>query len=279
MRKFLLACCGTAFTISFSVISLIPESLYLNIKTEMIKIDAAVLKIDNGYFILICRLMILAATIAICVFLGLLFRSIWWKRKIHGKSYTIIVQYGDLFKKKKCKKVINFDECFTTKVGEAPSEIKPGSICGKYLLSNPNLDIRKLITDCGLKPIKKKSKYQKQDSYKPGSIVPNGDYLLMAFAKLNNDGLGEMSYDEYLMCLETLWKDINKYYGSKSVCMPILGSGRTQFDGVQPSQQKLLDIMIESYKLSGTKIKLPYKLYIICCRSENFTLNQIGQTL
>lgn len=278
MLKLLLACCGTAFTISSAVISLIPESLYLNIKTGAIKLDA-VSKIDNGLFILVCRLIIIAATIGICVFLGMLFRSIWWKRKIHGKTYTIIVQYGDLFKRKKCRKVINFDECFTTKVGDAPSEIKPDSICGQYLLANPNLNIQQLIADCGLKPVKKKSEYQKQDSYKLGSIVQNGDYLLMAFAKLSNAGLGEMTYDEYLSCLETLWKEIDAYYGSKSVCIPILGSGRTRFDGIKPSQQELLDIMIESYKLSRTKIKLPHKIYIICRKVENFSLNKIGQTL
>ncbi len=278
MLKLLLACCGTASSITSAIISLVPESLYLKLKAGMPEIDT-VSKIEDGNYILICRLLIFVVVFIICTIFGLLIRSVWRRRRFRGKNYTIIVQYGNLFKKKKCKKIINFDECFTTKVGESPSAIKPDSVCGQYLLANPNLNIKKLITDCGLKPIKKKSEYQKQDSYKPGSIVPNGDYLLMPFAKLNNDGLGEMSYDEYLMCLETLWKDINKYYGSKSVCMPILGSGRTRFDGVQLSQQELLDIMIESYKLSRTKIKLPYKLYIICRKSENFTLNQIGQTL
>ena len=33
---------------------------------------------------------------------------------IKGNNYEIIVEYGDLLKMKKCKKVINFDECFST---------------------------------------------------------------------------------------------------------------------------------------------------------------------
>lgn len=278
MLKLLLTCCSTAYTITYAIISFVPESLYLKIKVGMSEIDI-VSNIQDGNFILICRLLILIVVFIICTIFGLLIRSIWWRRRFQGKNYTIIVKYGNLLKNKKCKKIINFDECFTTKVGELPSDIKPDSICGQYLLANPNLNIKKLITNCGLKPLNKKSECQKQDSYKPGSIVPNGDYLLMSFAKLNNDGLGEMSYEEYLMCLENLWKDINKYYGSKNICMPILGSGRTQFDGVQPSQQELLDVMIESYKLSRSKIKLPHKLYIICRKSENFTLYKIGQTL
>lgn len=278
MLKLLLTCCGTAFSITSAIISFLPENFYLNIKAGVTEIHA-VSEIKDGNFILICRLLIFIVVLMICTIFGLFIRSVWWRRRFHGKNYTVIVQYGNLFKMNKCKKIITFDECFTTKVGESPSTIKPDSICGQYLLANPNLNIKELINDCGLKPIKKKSEYQKQDSYKPGSIVPNGDYLLMPFATLNNDGLGEMSYDEYLLCLETLWKGINKYYGSKSVCMPVIGSGRTRFDGIQPSQQELLDIIIESYKLSREKIKLPYKLYIICRKSEDFSLNQIGQTL
>lgn len=278
MHKLFRTYCGTAFSITATIISFIPESLYLKVKTGMIEI-VAISEIENGNFILICRMLIFIIALIVCTIIGLFIRSVWWRRKFQGKNYTIIVQYSDLFKKKKCKKIISFDECFTTNVGESPSDIKPDSICGQYLLANPNLDIKKLIADCGLKPIKKKSEYQNQDRYKSGSIVPNGDYLLMAFAKLNNDGLGEMAYDEYLKCLETLWKEVNKYYGTKSVCLPILGSGRTRFNDVQPSQQELLDIMIESYKLNRTKIKLPHKLYILCRKSENFTLNKIGQTL
>lgn len=278
MIKLILTCCGIAFSITSAIISFVPESLYLKIKVGMAEIDY-ISKIQDGNFILMSRLFIFIAVLIICTIFGSIIRTFWWRRRFKGKSYTIIVKYGNLFKQKKCKKIISFDECFTTKVGESPSDIKPDSICGQYLLANPNLNIKKLITDCGLKSLDKKSEFQKQDVYKSGSIVPNGDYLLMAFAKLNQDGLGEMSYEEYLMCLDNLWKNIDKNYGSKSVCLPILGSGRTRFDGIQPSQQELLDIMIESYKLSRTKIKLPYKLYIICRKSENFTLNQIGQTL
>lgn len=278
MQKLFLSYCGTAFSITATIISFIPESLYLKIKTELFEI-VTISNIEDGNFILICRLLIFIVALIVCTIIGQLIRSFWWKRKFQGKNYTIIVQYGNLFKKKKYKKIINFDECFTTKVGESPSDIKPDSICGQYLQANPNLDMKKLIADFGLKPIKTKSEYQNQDRYKPGSIVPNGDYLLMAFAKLNNEGLGEMAYDEYLKCLETLWKEVNKHYGSKNVCLPILGSGCTRFNDVQPSQQELLDIMIESYKLSKTKIKLPHKLYILCRKSENFSLNKIGQTL
>lgn len=39
--------------------------------------------------------------------------------------------------------------------------------------------------------------------------------------------------------------------------------------------QELLNIMIWSYKLSPHKIKAPYKLRVICKKSDGFSLNEI----
>jgi hypothetical protein len=56
---------------------------------------------------------------------------------IKGNNYSIQIEYGDLLEMRNCKKVITFDECFTTKVGDSPSDVKPTSICGQYLEKNP----------------------------------------------------------------------------------------------------------------------------------------------
>ena len=88
--------------------------------------------------------------------------------------------------------------------------------------------------------------------------MPNGDDLLLAFAKLDKKGLGRLTRDEYLECLTILWEEIDTYYGQTDVCIPILGSGLTRFDGgsgASISQQELLNMMIWSYKLSSHKIK------------------------
>lgn len=208
------------------------------------------------------------------------------KRKvitIKGTNYSIQVEYGDLFEMSSCKKVINFDECFTTSVGDEPCQIKPDSICGQYLQSNPLLNINKIMEDNNIHAAKGKSKYQNKKKYDSGIIIPNNDYLLMSFAKLDKDGLGIFfSRDEFIDCLNTLWKELDKYYGNKDVCIPILGSGRTRMDGsasTSLSQQELLDIIICSYKLSPHKIKLPYKLHIMCKKSDGFSLNKIGTFL
>ena len=114
--------------------------------------------------------------------------------------------------------------------------------------------------------------------YESGKLVSNGDDLLMSFAKLDADGIGKFfSHKEFLDCLFLLWKEIDKYYGQKDVCIPILGSGLTRINETLLTQQELLDIIINSYKLSPHKIKSPYKLHIVCKKNDDFSLNKIGK--
>lgn len=203
------------------------------------------------------------------------------KKVINHRNYSISVEYGDLLAVKKAKKVINFDECFSTKVGPMPADVDENSICGQYLKNHPIDNMQELITCAGLTPLNTKSRYHNQECYKPGSLVPLGDSLLMAFAKLDENGSGTFfSREEYCQCLDHLWQEIDKHFGHEDVCIPILGSGRTRFSGGSGeslSQQELLDLMIYSYTLSSHKIKNPYKLRIICRKAEGFSLNNIMQ--
>ena len=183
---------------------------------------------------------------------------------IRGSNYSIRVEYGNILRKNKCKRVINFDECFTTQVGDGIADIKPSSICGQYLAAHPNLDIQRLIETAKVLPARSKSKYQQKTRYESGMIVPNGDDLLMAFAKLDEKGKGRFfTRDEYLQCLDLLWKELENYYAGMDICIPILGAGITSFDGgagASISQQDLLDMILHSYILSSHKIKDPCKL-------------------
>lgn len=198
---------------------------------------------------------------------------------IKDQNYSIKIEYGNILKKRKCKRVISFDECFTTQVGNATADINPNSICGQYLSLHPNLDVQQLIETAQITPARSKSKYQHKTRYDSGTIVPNGDDLLMAFAKLDERGKGRFfSRDEYIKCLDLLWKELENYYSEKDVCVPILGAGTTSFDGgsgASISQQDLLNMMIWSYKLSSHKIKAPYKLRIVCKKNSDFSINNI----
>ena len=273
-----------AFAIISAVFIFVPEVIF----GKNILISEAILKkvALEDYILEINIILNRIFTYAILWFVvALVYKAYLFLRKkvsIKGNNYKITVEYGDLLKMDKCKKVINFDECFSTHVGNAPADIKQTSICGQYLKANSDLNIQSLLATSQLKPLKTKSKYQGKERYESGRIVLNGDDLLLAFAKLDKNGAGRLTRDEYLKCLFTLWEEINIYYGQQDVCIPILGAGLTRFDGgsgASISQQELLDMMIFSYKLSSHKIKSPNKLRIICKKNEDFSLDEIGSSL
>lgn len=194
---------------------------------------------------------------------------------ISEDNYEIHVQYGDILRIKDGCRVINFDECFTTKVGDAPGDIKTGSICGQYLKKQLDLNIKKLIANAGVKPLKTNSRYNNQERYESGTIVPNGKDLLLAFAKLDKDGRGCMTYDEYINCLNKLWEQIDLYHGTEDVYIPVLGSNITRFKDCNLTQQQLLDVMIASYRLSKRKLRNPNSIHIVCKKRAGFSINDI----
>ena len=219
------------------------------------------------------RVIVGVVVLALSIIGCYIYRCIRCSVKIDNRIFSIKVEYKNLFKAKKGKKVINFDECFSTNVGDKTKDIKPGSVCGQYLLQNPNLAIQKLISDAGVQPAGK-SKYKGKVAYAPGTIVPNGAFLLMAFAKLDEKGRGKLTYEEYLECLNVLWEQIDSNHGTDDVYIPILGSGITRL-GKDLTQQELLDIMIASYSVSPYRIKKPNVLHIVCRRQDGFSLNDV----
>lgn len=272
MIKFLKKSSTWALSIVTVIFTFVPETIFEKYKfASNVSDEVNVVLARTMAFIAVLGLSIIGNT------LSLRFRR---RIRIKGNNYSIQIEYGDLFEMQSCKKVINFDECFTASVGDAPSNINPDSICGQYLEKNPIHDMQILIDNAHLKPAKSKSKYQNRVRYDSGTLLPNDDYLLMAFAKLDKDGLGRFfSHDEFLDCLSMLWKEIDKYYGQKDVCIPVLGSGVTRMDGASLAQQELLDIIIGSYRLSPHKIKAPCQLHIICKRCDDFSLNKIGENI
>ena len=271
MNKFFRRSCNWALSIITIMFIFVPEGIFKGCKLLKDASEEANVILNRALvFIAVFVIVIIVHAIYCCVR-----RSIC----IKGYGYSIRIQYGDIFKKNNCKRVINFDECFTTNVGDGPSDIKRSSICGQYLVANPAINMQALIEKAQLKPAKGKSIYQNKERYELGRLVPNGDDLLMAFAKLDKDGRGCFSREEFLDCLSILWKEIDKYYGQKDVCIPILGSGITCFEDKLLTKQVLLDIIIASYKLSPHKIKPPCQLRIICKKEDDFSLNKVGEWL
>lgn len=271
MLKFWKRCATVALSITTGIFTFVPETYFNK--------GVLVINISEQTAIMLNRLLTLVVVFVLTVAI-----SAWrlHRRKhitIKGDSYSIQVEYGNLFEISDCKKVIAFDECFTTRVGDNPSDVNSDSVCGQFLQRHPIENIQSLIDNINLKPAKGKSKFQGKTKYEPGRLVPLEDYLLLSFAKLNSNGSGELTRDEFLECLSILWCEIEMYYGQKDVALPILGSGVTRMGDDSLTQQKLLDIIIASYKLSSHKIKKPYQLRIVCKKSDDFSLNKIGESV
>ena len=219
----------------------------------------------------------LIACVAIFIIANIIY-TIWRKNRkevqVTGDNFAIQIEYGDLLKIPTGKVVINFDECFTTKVGTGPADIKPTSVCGQYLAAHPITSMQELIDNAGIKPAKGKSEYNSQTRYTPGTIIPREQFFLMAFAKLDKNGRGYLGYKDYLDCLNTLWEQIDLYHGTNDVYIPILGSNITYFER-QLTQQELLDIMVSSYILNPKRMKKPCKLHIICRKRDGFLLDDV----
>ena len=264
---------SSAWTLSIisGVFTVVPESFFAKIKL----ISSA----SDELNIILSRVLALILVLVVVVIIMTLYLSYRKSVQIKGHNYSIQIEYGDIFQMSSCKKVIAFDECFTTSVGSAPGDVKPTSVCGQYLNSHPIQDMQGLINATGLKPAKRKSDYKKKVRYESGRLVPNGEYLLMAFAKLDEKGLGGLTRDQFLDALSTLWEELNTHCAQEDVCITILGSGITRMKGESLTQQQLLDIIIASYQLSSHKIKSPYKLRIVCQKRDDFSLNKISKNL
>lgn len=248
------------------LLTIIPEDIFLFFKFNSNWPDSTIVLINR---ILFCMALF---------FLGKIFYSLYRKNRkkviIKGSGFVIQVEYCDITKVNEGKRVIHFDECFTTTVGEKPGDIKKESVCGQYLENHKDIKIKKLIGTAGVKPKTEKSLYKNRECYEPGTIVPNGDDLLMAFAKLDQNGRALMTYEEYIRCLDKLWEQIDIYHGTKDVYVPVLGSFITRFDK-NLTQQELLDIMVCSYSLYPHKLNEPNKLHIVCVCRKGFSLNSI----
>lgn len=265
-RLFLNAGSATAYGIISSIFMFVPEDVF---KCGFVQCEWS----DSA--VIIANRIILSAIILFAA--NVIYFNHRKKRNsvtISDNKCSIQIEYGDITKIDEGKKVINFDECFTTTVGDKPQDIKPRSVCGQYLLAHPIDNMQSLIQSSGIISVGE-SRYNSLPKYESGTLIPKDDFLLMAFAKLDKDGLGKMTYAQYMECLNKLWQQIDIYHGTEDVFVPILGSKIVRFVDRDLNQQELLDIMIASYRLSPKKLKRPFTLHVVCAEREGFSINDV----
>lgn len=278
-RCFQYSCCAAFAFIDF-IFMIVPESTLEAIYKWLLD------DIEIFNFFITCEgMQVLSVRIIIsCIVFVIIFTCMCIKytvkkeKMIKRKNYEIRIIYGDIFQLENCYKVISFDECFTSKIGSAPEEIKSSSICGQYLSRYPISDMEQLIADSRIEETGT-AKHNSDKKYKCGSVIVRDEYLLVAFSKLDAVGKARMSQEEFKKRLDVLWKTISDFSGDKDICIPIMGAGLTEISDGKYTKQEMLDFLISSYKLSKYKIKKPHKLIIVCQHSDDFSLLEIGDCL
>lgn len=145
-----------AFAIITGVFTFVPESFFGKhewISQEGLEQKEIFSNLDaQDINIVISRLVFLLLVFIVALVGHVIFRKIRKRITIRGENYSIRIEYGNILEMSRCKRVINFDECFTTQVGDKIADINANSICGQYLAAHPNLDLQKLINDANVKP-------------------------------------------------------------------------------------------------------------------------------
>ena len=111
-----------AFAIISAVFTFVPEAVFQKITLipkESFEQFAWIYINISEINIIINRMLAFALVWGIVAVIYGIYLCLRKKVSMKGDNYQITVEYGDLLKIKKCKKVITFDECFSTKIGRA----------------------------------------------------------------------------------------------------------------------------------------------------------------
>ena len=222
---------------------------------------------------------VIFGSILIIIYVALWIRAnMMQKITLEINNSVLEIKVGDIFEEKNFK-VIAFNEYFDTQVDE--KVISSKTLNGKYIKEKvndlDNLDklIENELTSRNLESVQNSDrKVGKKNKYNLGTIIKNGDYLLVAFSKFDEENRAYLSLEDYISCLLNFWNEIDIVYNGNSVSIPVLGSGITRFRGydmIKP--QELLELLIWSFKVSKVKFSYSSKVTIIIHKSQKDKIN------
>lgn len=218
------------------------------------------------------------------VLLCIIYLSIWINEnfrediKISINSSQLHIKVGNIFSEAGLK-VIGVNEYFDNIVDD--QIISKSSLHGKYITKyysdTEELDNR-IENDPHLKELilerNEKRKLNKKQKYKLGSVFVDGDFLLTAFAKFDDNNRAYLYMNDYVNFLLNFWNEVDIIYSGRSVTIPLFGSGITRFkEYVDITDQELLELLVWSFKLSRIKFKYPAKATIIIHKDKAKKIN------
>lgn len=211
------------------------------------------------------------------VFLIVSYLFIWF-RATQKKSIVLKlnnskleVREGDIFTEPDSVwKVIGVNEYFDTLVGGKEQLVAEESLHGKYLKKfypNGVKDLDERITESLIAIESNKSSNMrsgKNKRYPLGTIFcDENKYLLVAFAKTDEDNRAIISMKDYINFLTDFWSEVDKIYNGCSISIPLFGTGIVRFREWDVSHQELLELIIWSFKNSHINMAYGAKVSIL----------------
>ncbi|MBQ4585899.1 MAG: hypothetical protein IJA82_06795 [Clostridia bacterium] len=189
------------------------------------------------------------------------------KKKVTLKirQTKIVIKEGDIFEQEG-KKLISFNEYFDTIVDD--KIIAKGSLNGIFI-ENHVEDIKELdehlkneLNDRVPKFVDEQRPNGKKFKYDLGTIVPYGDYLLLAYSRFDSNNRAYMNKEDIPVCYMNMWNEIDIYRASYSINMPLLG-GKNFIRGISYTAMQWLELILWSFRVSEVNLAKNATLNII----------------
>lgn len=190
-------------------------------------------------------------------------------KKVHLtiNNTKVNIIFDDILTKKGIK-VIAFNEYFDTEVDNVVISHASlnGQVIDKKLIDKSSLDVS-VIRNSTLKKgeVNENRLFGKKQKYVIGQIHKyNDEFFVLAFTKFNEKNEANLSSNEYSCCLLEMWKQLNTYYAQSVINVPLLGDGITRIlDNKSITKQELLEIMLQTLKISKMTFKEPSEINIV----------------
>lgn len=216
----------------------------------------------------------------VLIFLVILFCANQTKKaslKVNG--VLVCVKQGDIFEDNGNLKVIPFTERFDTQVDDII--ISKNSLNGIYIsrfFSGREKELSAHIKcdsrlQTNLISVEANDDSKSIMRYKLGTIHREGDYLLLAFAKMNKNNEAYLDNNSLWDCLMNMWQEIGMLYAGKSIDIPLLGSGITRLTEANISEQELLELILHSLRISGISLNWNVGINFIIYKENTQNIN------
>ncbi len=168
--------------------------------------------------------------------------------KINGTNVNVYI--GDLFEQDGIKVigVNNYIDLIADDI-----KVSKTTLHGQFVMRHSEEigDIKEAIENSNTLIVDTNTQQFGKQSYEYGSCVIYKDYVLTVLTKFDMQNKAYTSIREYMLFWMTFWDNIDGLYNSRSINIPILGSGQTRFRGVIPEKQELLEIALWTLEKSG----------------------------